>query len=320
MDALIVGVDAGATSTRCLAATLDGTVLARAESGGANQNSSGGRPGETFTALLRSALSDVDTPALVAGVFAIAGSGGKGRPRAQAAADEAWAALELPGSPAVVLDLEAAYAAGTASPDGALLLAGTGAISGRFKDHSLVRRCDGYGWLAGDEGSAVWVGREALRSVFRALDGRGPATALTGSVTSLLVGAFEGTREEQVQALIAASFEVPPAALGRLAPLVQRAAGDPVADRVIADAAGHLLHSLDTVSEGEREIVLAGGLLLADGPIGDAVRAGVRQRFGTEPHDALDGAAGAAALAIARLTGAPATPAVHRTLTAHQRR
>src|SRR5690554_880676 len=36
----------------------------------------------------------------------------------------------------------------------------------------------GGGAVAGDEGSAYWVGRRAVRAVMRAYDGRGPATFL----------------------------------------------------------------------------------------------------------------------------------------------
>lgn len=320
MDALLVGVDAGGTATRCLVSTVDGNVLARSDAGGANQNSSAGRPVDALTTALRGALSDLDRSTVVGGIVAAAGSSGAGRARARAAAADAWRAAGLTGPVEVVTDLEAAFAAGTATSAGVLLLAGTGAVAARFEDHRLVRRCDGYGWLAGDEGSAVWVGREALRAVLAALDGRGAATLLTASVTQLLAGNCPTDDvEAQAQALVAAGFAGPPAALGRLAPLVGAAAtaGDPVAAGIVADAVARLLHALETVAGGPAPgaVVLAGGLLLADGPVGDAVRAGVRDRFDAEPRDAADGAAGAAALAIARCTGRSVTDEVHRRLT-----
>ena len=51
-------------------------------------------------------------------------------------------------------------------------------------------------------------------------------------------------------------------------------------------------------------------------PVADLVRAGIRERFEAAPAEAHDGAAGAAALAIAALTGAPAGDMVHARLTA----
>jgi N-acetylglucosamine kinase-like BadF-type ATPase len=91
--------------------------------------------------------------------------------------------------------------------------------------------------------------------------------------------------------------------------------GDAVAKTIVAEAVAQLLHTLATVG-GEPPVVLGGGLLLNPGPVADGVREGVRERFGVEPVLAIDGAAGAAALAIARHTGHPVPPEVHARLTA----
>jgi hypothetical protein len=70
---------------------------------------------------------------------------------------------------------------------------------------------------------------------------------------------------------------------------------------------------------GAAPVVLGGGLLLGGGPIAEAVRAGVRERFGDEPVFATDGAAGSAALAIARHTGRPVSDHLHQRLTGASR-
>jgi hypothetical protein len=62
-------------------------------------------------------------------------------------------------------------------------------------------------------------------------------------------------------------------------------------------------------------VVLAGSVLLSPGPVARAVRAGVVERTGTEPRAAIDGAGGAAAMAVARLSGAPVSATVHSRLT-----
>jgi N-acetylglucosamine kinase-like BadF-type ATPase len=328
-------VDAGGTTTRCLVSTLAGEVLARAGAGGGNQNSSGGNPADTLAAALSTIDGDVRA-GVVGGVVAAAGAARAGRVKAQAAADEGWRRAGLTGPIEVVTDLEAAFAAGTPAPAGVLLIAGTGAVAARFaggdrEQAALVQRADGYGWLAGDEGSAVWLGREAVRAVFRALDGRGPKTTLaeelapTTGPTSPATGQSSrelsgGTAEDRAQALIEATFAAPPSALGRFAPIVSAAAisGDAVAQAIVAEAVAHLLHTLQAVT-GDRPVagpvVLGGGLLLNPGPVADAVRAAVRERFGVEPTFATDGAAGAAALAIARHTGRPLPADVHQRLT-----
>ncbi|WP_285552777.1 N-acetylglucosamine kinase [Actinoplanes regularis] len=316
--ALVVGVDAGATTTRCVVAALDGEVVGRGVAGGANRNSSGGEVSAALRAALAAALDTIDrTDEVGLGVVGAAGSAGAGRSAFRAAAERAWRAAGISGELVTVTDIEVAYAAGTAEPDGVLLLSGTGALAARFGDGVLRRRCDGYGWLLGDEGSAVWIGVRALRAVLAALDGRGEPTTLVAEFSRHFeVGA--DTSESRAQALIAATFAVPPAALGRLAPFVSTAAeaGDPVAGRICAAAADRLLHTFDSVEPPPAAtVVLAGSVLLSSGPVSRVVRAGLLARTGTEPRPARDGAAGAAALAVGRFTGAPVPPVVHTRLT-----
>jgi glucosamine kinase len=320
---LVIGVDAGATSTRCLIATLDGAPVARGSAGGANRWSSAGQPSDTLAAALRSVLSHVDPTLVRLGVVGVPGAGLTGTPTVRRAAEAAWRAAKLGGEVVTVTDLEVAFAAGTASQAGLLLLAGTGAVAAAFREGAVLHRCDGYGWLFGDEGSAVWIGRAALRSVLAGLDGRAPPTALIETVTELLVGSEAAPADpgDHAQVLISAAYTIPPADLGRLAPLVSAAAaaGDPAAREIVDEAVARLLHSLETVAHiapGQTSpVVLAGSVLLSPGPVADAVRAGVRGRFGAEAMAARDGAAGAAAMAIARLRGEPVPADVHARLT-----
>jgi N-acetylglucosamine kinase-like BadF-type ATPase len=282
---------------------------------------------DVLGAAMETALSTVDRAAVRLGVLGGAGSAGAGREVFRAAAIEAWHRAGLAGEVVTVTDLEVAFAAGTATPDGVLLLAGTGAAAVRFAGGAPERRCDGYGWLLGDEGSAVWIGVRALRAVLAALDGRGEPTALLHDACELLgvecpAGAADALsyadREDIAQAVLAAALARPPAALGRLAPAVSAAADaeDPVARRISASAAARLLHTLDTVGPpAGGVVVLAGSVLLSPGPVARVVRAGVAERTGAAPREAVDGAGGAAAMALARLTGAPVPATVHSRLT-----
>jgi N-acetylglucosamine kinase-like BadF-type ATPase len=316
--AMVVGVDAGATSTRCVLATLDGTVVGRGTAGGANRNSSAGEVSRTLHTALAAAVASADPADVRLGVLGAAGSGGAGREAFRAAATRAWRDAGLTGEVVAVTDLEVAYAAGTAEADGVLLLSGTGALAARFAGGALDRRCDGYGWLLGDEGSAVWIAVRALRAALAALDGRGEPTVLVERACDRFGVEAGEDREEIAQGLLAAGFAVPPAALGGLAPAVSAAAeaGDPVAVRICAAAAGRLLHTFDSVEPPPSSpVVLAGSVLLSAGPVARQVRAGLLDRTGAEPRPALDGAGGAAALAVARLTGAPVPARVHERLT-----
>jgi glucosamine kinase len=318
---LVVGVDAGATTTRCVVATVDGVIVGRGAAGGANHNSSGGDIAERLKAAMGQAMSDIDRRAVVAGVLGAAGSAGAGRAIFGTASAVAWRDLGLNGDAVAVTDVEVAFAAGTAGTDGVLLLSGTGALAARFAGGGLARRCDGYGWLLGDDGSAVWIGLRGLRAVLAALDGRGEPTTLVGPAAEMFALAA-GTDEEMAQALLSAAFACPPAELGRFAPHVDVAAerGDPVARRIVAAAAAKLLHAFDTVEpQPGQPVVLAGSVLLSPGPVARAVHDGLAERAVDGVQQARDGAAGAAALALARLTGSPLSPDVHARLTGHDR-
>ncbi|GAA1640688.1 BadF/BadG/BcrA/BcrD ATPase family protein [Actinoplanes couchii] len=354
---MVIGVDAGATTTRCVVATVDGTVVGRGTAGGANRNSSGVEVSASIEAALTEALRRIDRATIAAGVLGAAGSSGAGREAFRAAAGRAWRSAGLTGELGTVTDLEVAFAAGTPEPDGVLLLAGTGALAARFAAGALEQRCDGYGWLLGDEGSAVWIAVRALRAVLAALDGRGEPTSLVdaaiahfaaaggtpeekaggtpgekavGTPAEKVVGMpgekaggtpgekTGGVREEMAQALIAATFAMPPARLGGFAPAVSAAAeqDDAVAVRICATATGRLLHTFDHVGPPPGAVVvLAGSVLLTPGPVARQVRAGLLARTGAEPRTARDGAAGAAALAISRVTGAPVASVTHARLT-----
>lgn len=311
-DSYVIGIDAGGTRTRAAVVTLDGLVAGYGTGPGANPNSGNDAVTALATAL-RAAVTEVDRTRVVGGVFGIAGAGAAGRPKAVSASNAAWLSAELPGDgPEVVTDIAVAFAAGTALPSGIVVFAGTGAGAAVIDDGTIARRADAYGWLVGDEGSAVWIGRAAVRAVLRACDERGPATALTGGVTDIMLGAdAPASSSDLPQALVKEVYGNPPAALGRLAPAVGAAAadGDPVARDIVAEAASHLLTDVDAVrpalagredSRGGIGLVTAGSLL-ETGPVAEAVRAGLRERFGMDPAPAGDGAVGAARIALRRL-------------------
>jgi glucosamine kinase len=74
----------------------------------------------------------------------------------------------------VVNDVQVAFDGAFAGRGGVLLLAGTGSMAWAGDGHGSDIRVGGWGDTFGDEGSAYWIGREALSEVARALDGRGP--------------------------------------------------------------------------------------------------------------------------------------------------
>ncbi|WP_233359092.1 N-acetylglucosamine kinase [Thermomonospora amylolytica] len=344
----VIGVDAGGTKTRAAVLTLSGALAGSGTGPGANPNSGGDTAGALTTAL-GAALGELDRSLVQGGVFGIAGAGSAGRPAAVAAARRAWHAVGLSGSPSVVTDIAVAFAAGTSAPEGIVVFSGTGAGAAVINDGTIVQRADGYGWLVGDQGSAVWLGRQAVEATLAALDGRGAPTLLAESVPRALLGPLapglmtEGSRRARrrsapalamasagagspgtatttldlpertppadpalAQAIIKEVYGRPPAALGRLGPVVcaAAAAGDPVARHITEQAAQWLLRDVDAVrpalTDQNSPVVMAGSVL-GNGPVADAVRDGLRERFPVAPCTAGDGAVGAAGMALRRL-------------------
>ncbi|WP_432921294.1 N-acetylglucosamine kinase [Microbispora sp. CA-135349] len=326
MGALFVGVDGGGTSTRCVVVTESGEVAGRGRAGGANALSVPD-PAANLRSALLGALEGLEPARVAGGVFGLAGAA-----RAAEPAERAWREAGLAGRPVVVADVLVAFTGATAEPDGAVLVAGTGAIGARIRDRRVVRRADGLGWLLGDEGSGVWLGRRAAAAALNAIDGRGGPTVLVARVAEAVLGpgtAGEDDGPALARALVAAVYarvaESGPAWLGTLAPVVDAAAreGDEVARGVVAEAARRLCRTARVVvGEGPRErraqrgggpLVLAGSLLTEPTELAHLVRAELGRR--AVLVRARDGAAGAAALAVrAAFPGDPRAAEAHRAL------
>lgn len=304
---VVLGADVGGTSTRVVLAGPGGEVLGVGRAGGGNLRSS--RPQDVadhLASALRSAFAAApDGVAVAAAHLGIAGAGAAGREAAAGLVSVAWraAGAPVPAVPAVVGDdLEIAFASAAHGDDGLLVLAGTGAVACRLVGGRVVARADGLGWLLGDGGSGVWLGLAALRAVAADLDARGPETALTAAVLASLGVDPAG---DPRQALVAAAHAVAPSVHGRLAPLVTAAAldGDGVA-RDLVDRASAALLSTASAAAGRHscppvEVVAAGALLTAPGPVRDAVLAALAAAHGVPVREAAAPVAGAVARAAA---------------------
>ncbi|MGW9403149.1 N-acetylglucosamine kinase [Arthrobacter sp. NPDC055585] len=157
-----IGLDIGGSKTHGI--RLEGhAVAAEAVSGSANvQNVSREQA--------RHALAEIFAALGTNGVTrVIAGSGGVDTPEDAAALAELI--LEhVPGADVrVVHDTRLILAAGEA-PDGIGLIAGTGSVAWGMTPGGEQARSGGWGYLLGDEGSAYWIGREAVRHTLRLHD------------------------------------------------------------------------------------------------------------------------------------------------------
>lgn len=316
---LVIAGDIGGTRSRLVAAPLDGAVIARVEGPGANLRSSGASALDDLAATTgevlhraRRALAAEEPDGQGAEVAAIAlGISGAGPARAaevRTAVAERLAAHGIPAERLLITDdLHTAFLSGGVGDDGLLVLAGTGAVAVRFHDREAVARRDGMGWLLGDIGSAVWLGRRTLEAVAADLDGRGPRTLLTEEVGDVLdLDLRDGERppsptgdprQDLIRALDEQLPAGAPAALGRFAPLPARVRQDPVAGDILAAAIAHVLDTVEALDpEAVLPVVLAGSVLTSPGPVHGEVTAALQDRRRTV-SPAADGLPGALLLA-----------------------
>lgn len=173
MSDLVVGLDAGGTKTRAFAVTRDGEIVGRGVGGAANLLSSPDPEG-SIAAALRGALAGRSADGVV-----LACAGGE-READRARGRAILTALVGPDVAVdVTHDAKAALYAGDPAGCGVVLISGTGSIAYGRNDQGREARCGGWGYLVGDEGSAVWIGTEGLRAASYDHDRRGSPTAIT---------------------------------------------------------------------------------------------------------------------------------------------
>ena len=289
---LVLGIDVGGTASRALVTTLDGTRVGFGRAGAANPVSV---PVPRAAAQLRAAsdqaLSGVDRACIGAVVIGMAGSSRLADPLVAAAFD-----LGLPVKPHFVGDVVVAFAAGSVSLEGTVLISGTGAVAAHIENGAQAQVADGLGWLLGDLGSGFWLGREAATLTARALYAR-RATLLTSRVA-------EAIGQTDPDAFVIAVQAGPPHELSRLAPLVAQAAlaGDPDALALADAAAAHLAESASQVYQGG-PIVLSGSVLRQFALVRESVSRRLSAAFPSATIElAGPGEAGAARLALRLIT------------------
>jgi N-acetylglucosamine kinase-like BadF-type ATPase len=314
-EPLALGGDLGGTSTRIVVVGPDGREHGRGVTGGGNPTTDPAGAAAAFGDALRAALSGVDAARVKASVVGVAGGSALRTPAVATHFDRVWAEAGLTCSPGYVPDLEVAFAGGTPEPDGAVLVAGTGAAAGSLTDNRLTRTADGHGWLLGDDGSGFWLGREAVRATLRTLEAGGTPGVLVDSVLRELdADRAERPRDRVIQAVNSR----PGVQLSALAPLVTAAyrTGDPQAQSIVERAAAALLATLGLIRDPAEStpIVLAGSLAGDASPVGAELRTLLAARFAGAVLPARTGVGGAAWLALASLDPALATHETHARL------
>jgi N-acetylglucosamine kinase-like BadF-type ATPase len=258
---LVLGLDSGGTKTVAVLADEAGHLLGEARGAGANLQTHG--QGE-----VERALHDVIERATLRRPIAALclGMAGVDRPEDEALVRGVLGRLGHREPLRVVNDAFIALVAGSPARVGIVVLAGTGSIVFGVDPGGRTARAGGYGFFLADEGSARWLGHEALRSAVRATDRRGPQTLLLPLL-------FEALGVSSVAELLPVVYgrSPRPDELARLAGLVQQAfeQGDAEAGHLLDRAAEELALAARAVAGqlafggGAVPVVLGGGAFKA---------------------------------------------------------
>ncbi|MBI1816404.1 MAG: hypothetical protein HYR72_15610 [Deltaproteobacteria bacterium] len=235
---MLLALDAGGSSTRCLVARSDGTVLGRGLGGPGNHILSGW---ETARASIIDAVGQACAMAPCEATSigcAVAGSAGVGPNGEGREVIEALLTEQLPLARVQAIgDMVAAFWGALATDFGVVVAAGTGSVCYGRNERGESRQVGGWGHIMGDEGSAYDIAVRALRAVARATDGRGPHTTLCERIAAAMeVTDFMGI------AVRVYGEPMSRDAIARLAITVTAAAaaGDAVAQTILAEAGAEL--------------------------------------------------------------------------------
>jgi glucosamine kinase len=135
---------------------------------------------------------------------------------------------------------------------GIVVIAGTGSVALGW-DGERFAYAGGHGFVLGDEGSAYWIGREAVRAALRFREQAGGSELIYQKVTQATASDLD---------VLISEVNAHPADRGRLAvlaPAVTAIAGhDPEAQRIVRCAAGHLAALAESIRRRLSPLPVAG--------------------------------------------------------------
>lgn len=170
-----LGLDGGGSSSRWVLLSSSGVVLGEGRSGPLTghlfADAEQAEPLTRFRNVLTAAKAIRAPDAVVAGIAGL-------HPETVAAELFSRAVGETLGlrPQRVVLgnDLHIAFASAFGLGEGVLVYAGTGSVAYHEALTGEIVRAGGYGYLIDDAGGGYWIGREALKQLFRQVDAAGP--------------------------------------------------------------------------------------------------------------------------------------------------
>jgi N-acetylglucosamine kinase-like BadF-type ATPase len=259
----VLGIDAGGTKTRALLTDESERVLGAADGGGANLKTHGELEVEK---VLHKVVEEAEAQAGVHPDAVALGIAGADRPKDQALLRGLLRRIGFKSRVVVTNDARIAFVAGSSLRVGLALVCGTGSIAWGRSAAGEVARAGGRGWHVGDEGSGFWIGERAIRSVLRAVDGRGRPTTLgpallehfgVADIDGLISAVYDDDYPRHRVAVFAGQVET------------AAAAGDAVAAEILESAAAELALAARTVvarldlERAPYDVILSGGTFAA---------------------------------------------------------
>ena len=231
---LVLAIDGGQSSTLALLAKLDGTILAYGMGGPSNHYNEPGGPQRLESALRDSSSAALESAGqnLASVAYVCLGMSGS-HPQIGVVARALFPSAYVH----VYHDSVTALMGASVGQSGVVVVAGTGVVAYGRLENGEEARSSGWGYLMGDEGSAYWIGMEAIRAACRASDGRGEQTALIERIPDFL-------QVDDLRALHRKMYaqEISRSAIASLAAVISDAAqsGDTGAIRLLQQAGQEL--------------------------------------------------------------------------------
>lgn len=187
---LFFGVDGGQTSTKCVLVDGQGRVLG-AGSGGALTHLAAQGSRERHVRAMReafaAAFAEAGLPYQAVDAVGLGLTGVSTDTSREADVVRGYLPEVIEArSVAVDSDAYAALVGAHAGAAGVIAIAGTGSNVMGVNDQGALAHAGGWGWLIGDEGSAMRIGRDGVLAAVRAWDSVGPATSLLDGIRDRL--------------------------------------------------------------------------------------------------------------------------------------
>jgi N-acetylglucosamine kinase-like BadF-type ATPase len=273
---LAAGIDGGATNTRAVLVSADGTIAGFGAAGPSNYDNVGE---ETASGNIRDAVEAArrdsgrrlpEVTSMFLGMAGVVSPTDRETVRRMVIAHK----LAPPESISVDHDIRIALAGGLEGREGIVLIAGTGSSTyGRRSDGRNHRT--GWGFLLDDRGSGYYLGLQAMIATVMEADGRGAPTSLGHVVRARF-------RFSDIDDILHILYHdrIPVADIASLAPDVIRAArsGDAVAGSILSTGAREIARMVTTVAErlefsAEFPVTMTGGLVDHPGGYRDLIHA-----------------------------------------------